>query len=59
MFAVQVELHAVVLPGISGIILQVGVQDFGGHIKVVVVPESGESGSVVVGSGDGSIYWFG
>ena len=53
-FAVQIEFYAVILPGVSGIILQVGVQDFVGDVKVSVVPESGEGGSVVVHARDGS-----
>ena len=53
-FAVQIEFYAVILPGVSGIILQVGVQDFVSDVKVSVVPEGGEGGGVVVGSGDDS-----
>ncbi|KKS54327.1 MAG: hypothetical protein UV20_C0035G0005 [Candidatus Magasanikbacteria bacterium GW2011_GWA2_42_32] len=40
---------------IDGIIDEVGVQHFVSHIEIVVVPESLESGRVVVGAGDGSV----
>ena len=38
MFAVQVELHAVVRPGVGGIVLKVGIQYLVSDIEVIIVP---------------------
>ena len=59
MSSVKVDFYAVVFPGVGGVVLEDRVQDFDGHIKVVIVPEGGEGGGVVVGSGDCSGDGFG